>query len=441
MWPFEDGGPTRRQTVSTRALGLPFRPPEGPPQQHGDDQRGNRNAQQRTPALEVTTRVAPAATMVVARGPGELFFLRHTAGEGAVATVERIDPVTLEPTAVSPELAGGPVWPGGLGAHPDGALHVVFGNHAHRLDAETLEVEAVRRLPRDRPYNSFVVLSDGHLVTKDFSGSLPGAPLAAADREPCELVVLEPEGLEIVDRLVLPEASIARLSADGNEVYVVGDTSLLRVRWDGASLRFDDGFVAPYRTMEGQTFGWDCVLAAGAAWFLDDGDGSERFSGTLRGHGLSTAPLHLVRVDLASGDVMLAEVCGLPGGLVANPPLVDERRSVVVGYDSGNGVVVGFDLETLTVRWRRDQDHAAHLLLFEPTGELVTGDGTDVVVLDVATGVELARADLGTGMQSVLFPCPGFDRDVYVCSFIGVSRIRVPATTRSGTMPAHTGSA
>jgi hypothetical protein len=363
-----------------------------------------------------------------------------------MAVVERIDLVTLAPLVVSPELAGGPVWPGGLGLHPDGSVHVVFGNHAHRLDASTLAVTAVRRLPRDRPYNSFVVLPDGHLVTKDFGGSLPGVPLAAADRVPCELVVLEPRTLEVVARLVVPEPSIARLSADGDDVYVVGDTSLLRVRWDGRSLVLDGGFVAPYRTMEGQTFGWDCVLAAGAAWFLDDGDGSERFAGTLRGQGLSTAPLHLVRVDLASGAVAMVEVCGLPGGLVANPPVVDEARGIVVGYDSGNGVMTAFDVDGLGVRWRREQDHASHLLLFASTGELVTGDGGDVVILDVSTGDELARADLGTGMQSVLFPCPGFDDDFYVCSFVGVSRVRsgssgsgTPRTSSIGMTPAHTG--
>ena len=43
----------------------------------------------------------------------------------------------------------------------------------------------------------------------------------------------------------------------------------------------------------------------------------------------------------------MAEVCGRPGGLVANPPVVDEARGVVVGYDSGNGVMTGFDLDSL----------------------------------------------------------------------------------------------
>jgi hypothetical protein len=393
VWRFEDGGPQRRQTVGG-ALGL------------GDGFGGG--------VLEVTTRSAPVVTMVVGRAGESLYLLRHTPGSGSVALVERIDPLSLEPLAASPPLAGGPVWPGGLGVHDNGSVYVVFGNHAHRLDPWSLAVVCSVTLPRERPYNSFVVLPDGCLAVKDFG--------AFAD-EAAELLVLSPD-LEVVARLALPERSIARLSTDGAALYVVGDTSLMRVGWDGAGLSLDGRW--RYRTLAGQTFGWDCVLAAGAAWFLDNGQGSEAYSGTLRGHGVSGAPLHLVRVDVGSGEVALAEVCGRPGGLVANPPVVDERRGVVVGYDSGNGVVAGFDLD-LRVRWRREQDHASHLLLYEESGELVTGDGTDVVVLDVETGAELARADSGGGVQSVLFPCPGFGRDFYLCSFLAVSRVAVVA--------------
>ena len=105
----------------------------------------------------------------------------------------------------------------------------------------------------------------------------------------------------------------------------------------------------------------------------------------------------------------------------------DGAERVVVGYDSGNGVVAAFDLDTLAPRWRRDQDHASHLLLYADTGELVTGDNTDVVVLDISTGHELARTDSGGGVQSVLFPAPGFGRDFYVCSFLTVTRVTVTA--------------
>jgi hypothetical protein len=384
--------------------------------------------------LEVVYRQAPVATMVVTRDPDQLYLLRHTAGEDAVCFVERIDPRTLEPLIRSPDLAGGPTWPGSIGVHANGSVYAVFGNHAHRLAAD-LSPLARTPLPRPRPYNGFVILPDGHLVTKDFAGSRPGAPVPAADREPCELIVLEPEHLEVVDRCILPEPSVARLSADGDTVYVVGDTSLMRLRWDGR-LRRDADFRVRYRTMAGQTYGWDCVLAAGAAWFLDNGEGSEAYSGTLRGHGVSRAPLHLVRVDLQTAACTVAEVCGRPGGLVANPPVVDAGRAIAVAYDSGNGVVTAFDIAgdgTLTTRWRRDQEHGGHLVLF-PTGELVTGHydparaADQVVVLDIADGSERGRADTGSPVQGVLFPAVTEDA-LYVCTFTTVSRIAVAPTT------------
>ena len=414
-WACEDGGPGRTQVPAVAVPGG-----------LGTVGAGGGDA-----GLQVTSRLAPAATMVVTRDAGQLYLLRHTAGDDAVSFVERIDPVTLEPLASSVELAGGPTWPGSLAAHANGSLYVVFGNHAHRL-APDLTVLAGRALPRPRPYNGFVVLADGTLVTKDFAGSRPGGPVAAADRQACQLVALEPEGLEVVGTCDLPEPSIARLSADGDTVYVVGDTSLLRARWDGAAFTLDEGFTARYRLREGQTYGWDCVLAAGAAWFLDDGDGSEGYTGTLRGHGRSTAPLQLVRVDLSTGAVTAAEICGLTGGLVANPPVVDEARSIAVGYDSGNGVVRAFTVGSdgrLEPRWERHQDHGAHLVLFPDTGELLTGDhdaerGVDqAVVLDVDTGAELARVDTGSPLQGVLFPAVGFDRDVYLCTFSHVTRL------------------
>lgn len=409
-WPGEDAGPDRRAAPrSGPGLGVGA----------GD-------------GLRATFRPAVVATMVVLRDSGEVYLLRHTGGDGAVAWVERIDPVTLDVVVRSPDLPGGRTWPGGLAAHADGSLHTVFGRQAHRLSAADLHVEAARELPRDRPYNSFVILPDGHLVTKDFGGALPGG--VAAPSEGAELLVLEPDGLAVVARLELPEPSVARLSADGDDVYVVGVTRLWRARWDGRSLTLDDGWTPRYRTLEGQGYGWDAVIALGAAWFLDNGEGTEAYSGTFRGHGVATAPLHLVRADLSTGDVTLTEICGEPGGIVANPPAVDATRGIVVGYDSGNGVMTAFDVDEAGVvgrRWTRRQDHACHPLVFADTGELVTADhdaermADQVVVLDIETGAELARVDTGSPLQSVVFPAAGFGRDLYHCSFPGVSRITV----------------
>jgi hypothetical protein len=383
-----------------------------------------------TETLQVMGRTMMVVTMVVLASPEEVFVLCHTGGDDAVSWVEQVHPQSLETIATSEKLAGGRAWPGGIAVHPNGDLYVVFGNHAHRLNRR-LEVVASCELPRLRPYNSFVLLPDGNVVTKDFSGSRPGNEMTEPF-DATELVVLEPEELRVVASLQLPEASIARLSADDNDVYVVGTSALWRARWNGSSLTLDD-FSAKYRLMEGQTYGWDTVIADGCAWFLDNGESTHKFSGTLRGVGTATAPLHLVRVWLDSGRVQLTEICGLPGGVVANPPLVDTERKVVVGFDSGNGVLAGFryDSETLVPLWSHEQNHGSHMLLYPASGEFISAHydverGVEqVVVRDVVNGREKTRVDTGSPIQSVVFPACGLQRDFYWCSMLTLSRISV----------------
>ena len=406
-WSTEDGGPRRLQWVDGARLAIAA----------GE-------------TLQVTSRSMMVVTMVVVASPDDVFVLCHTGGDDAVSWVERVHPETLETLATSEHLAGGPAWPGGTAVHPNGDIYVVFGNHAHRLN-RSLQVVATRELPRARPYNSFVVLPDGHLVTKDFGGSRPGNEMEEPFA-PTQLVVLEPTELNIVATLDLAEASIARLSANENDVYVVGTSSLWRVRWDGESLH-SDGWRAEYRHLQGQTYGWDVVIADTDAWFLDNGESTHKFAGTLRGVGTATAPLHLVRVNLASGRVSLNEICGLAGGVVANPPLVDEQRNMVVGFDSGNGVLAGFSYDETKVRkvWSVEQNHGSHMLLYPESGEFVSAHydqerGVEqVVVRDISTGREIARADTGSPIQSVVFPACGTRRDFYWCSMLSLNRVTV----------------
>ena len=73
--------------------------------------------------------------MVVLRDPGEVYLLRHTGGPDGDRLGRADRPDTLEVVARSPDLPGGPTWPGGIAAHANGSLYVVFGNHAHRLGA------------------------------------------------------------------------------------------------------------------------------------------------------------------------------------------------------------------------------------------------------------------------------------------------------------------
>ncbi len=441
-WPAEDGGPRRQQAPSSSSSpgdGQGGRP--GPSLEAGFDLAHG--------SLTATGRDLFASTMSVLRDPGEVFVLAHTVGPGCVSWVERIHPETLEAQVRSVELDGGPFWPGGMLAHADGSLYVTFGRWCHRLAPDTLEVLAARQLPRDRPYNSLVVLASGHLAMKDIAGG-QGLHQLTDGRIGSELVVLEPGTLELVARLELPEGSVARLSAEGDDLYVVGESRVHRVRFDpqAATLALDPGWSPRYRTIEGQTFGWDIVLADGSGWFLDNGEGSEEFGGSFRGKGRSSAPLHLVRVRLPDADpaepadpsdrtdqVELVEVCGEPGGVIANPPAVDPDRHVVVGYDSGHGRMAAWryhpDRAGLDPLWQRPQDHAGHMLRLGPSGQLLTYDydqdrGLDqAVVLDIETGAELARVDTTSPVQCVLFPNAGWAGDAYVSTFTTLTRLHM----------------
>jgi hypothetical protein len=438
-WPGEDGGP-RRSAAPHGTAGLGIGPGE---------------------RLEVTSRDAFATTMVVLREPGEVFALRHTIGahgleDPSTGWVERIDPHTLDVLERSPDLAAGPLWPGGLAAHANGSLHTVFGRWCHRL-APDCSVLAKRELPRPRPYNSFVALADGTLATKDFDRALA---------HPAHLSLLDPETLEPrCAEVELPEPVIARLSADGNALYVVGVTTAYRYVWDpgSATLERDASWSLDYGGRPGQSYGWDPVVEGGQLWFLDNGE--HTYTTSMLGAGVAPGPVHLVRASLAdAGDRELVEVCGAPRGAVTDPPLYDPERRIAVGYDSANAVLAAwrFTGGALEPLWRRRCATAAHMIRYPDTGELVVGDfhdwmptvrrpalrglaqrggrlaasarfraaaarrcHDDVVVHDIETGEERARAAVPSMFQSVQFPAAGWERDLYWCTFSTLARVAV----------------
>jgi hypothetical protein len=435
-WSAEDGGPTRQQAVR-EPVGLYL----------GTDE---------TLAL-AAYRDAYATTMVILRDPGEIFVLRHTLGrrplrDETVAWVEQVDPRTLEPLGSSPKLPGGPFWPGGLAAHANGSLYVVHGRFGHRLSAG-LEVLSSRELAQALPYNSFVVLGDGTLAMKEIDRDL---------HAPAHLTLLDPESFEpVCEEVVVPEPAIARLAADGDLLYVVGVTTVWRYRWDGQRLQRDESWQVGYHGGSRHSYGWDPVLSGGQVWFMDNG--AHDYATTMRGAGVSPGPVRLIRVSAAdSTDVEFVEVSGLGRGTVTDPPLYDPVRRIAIGYDSGNGVVQAFRFDdALSGLWRAELDHAAHMVFFPATGELVLHhfrcpryartaaarrvgrvasgliqsdsvrralsrrSDDEVVVLDIETGAERARCPVPSMFQSVLFPAPGFERDLYWCTFSTLARVKV----------------
>ncbi|MDE3202654.1 MAG: hypothetical protein KGQ66_00345 [Acidobacteriota bacterium] len=396
-WPAEDGGPRRQQ----RPAGIP-----------GPAARSARLA---------AVRQAPISVMAVLAPDDAVLVLRNTIGAEAVSWVESVHPESLEERRRSPELPLGPFWPGGLAVLADGAIIVVQGRYAARL-APDLSVETVRELPVEAPYNSFVVLADGSLATKDLQR--PGGPSS-------RLSVLDPVTLEdLAPPQPIGEPSVARISADGNDVVVVGVSTLRRLRWDPHAATVTPAFDLDRRYLvhDGQSYGWDPVVDDGAVWWMDNGDHTFQDQMTMLGSGVAPGPVRLWRAGLDGGAATSVEIAGLPGGAITNPPVVDPERGLAVGYDSANGVLAAFSTEDLSPRWRSAVRTSQHLVLFPDTGELVVNDfdrggGDALAVVDITDGSVRARVDVQSAVQSVVFPAPGIRRDAYYVSLSTITRV------------------
>ena len=406
-WPAEDAGPARLQVpLSGTALAL----------RAGE-------------TLGCVTRNTLLSTMTVLGDPGEVFLLSHSAlrshiGLPTTACVERIDPLTLKTLARSPRLLGGPMWPGGMAIHRNGDIYVVYGRFAHRLD-RNCQLKATLRLPQDQAYNSFVVLDNGLIVTKNLSDAVPAA-----------LSVIDPQTLkERTPATLCPEPSVARLSALDNTVYVVGVRSIFRYHWNEPRqcLVFDADWRFDYIGQSSQSYGWDVVIDGANAWFMDNG--KHRYRINMMGAGVSLTPNRLIRVSLSdASDHACIEISGLPAGSITNPPLFDITRRIVVAFDSANKVLKAWrfavDEGALQPLWQKQNFGAAsHMILFADTGELVVNDyrriGEEVVVLQIETGEEKGRVRSGGITQGVVFPSVGWSRDLYWCSMGRLARVFV----------------
>jgi hypothetical protein len=414
-WPAEDAGPQRLQSPRSGA-GLGLRPGE---------------------VLQATTRRTLMSTMTVLGASGEVYLLTHSAlraqlGLSTTSCVERIDPVTLRTLQRSPRLPGGPMWPGGMAVHRNGDLYVVYGRHAHRLDRHCV-VKAGFKLPVNAPYNSFVILENGLIVTKNLS-----------DRTAARLTVLDPETLApACADTGCPEPSIARLSAIGNTVYVVGVRTIFRYHWHEGPGRLvlDADWRFDYIGATGQSYGWDVVLDGRHAWFMDNG--RHRYRHRMIGAGVSRTANRLIRVSMSdAADHQTLEVCGLAGGSITNPPLIDLQGRIVVGYDSANRVLQAWRFDAalcaLEPLWRKAPfGCASHMIHYPDTGELVINDyrrhGEEVVVLDMESGAERGRVRTGGVMQGVVFPSVGWQRDFYWCSMGKLARVFADPGAGAGT--------
>lgn len=416
-WPGEDGSAVRLQTVGTGS-GPGFTPDE-------------------TPEVAMRRFFWNFGNMLVLREPGQVYLMRANYLKHrylrmhSTSFVERIHPETLEAIKKSPRLPGGPMWPGGLAVHSNGKIYVVYGRYCHCLDEDCNLLKSFK-LPQSDPYNSFVILDNGYLVMKNFSF-----------RKKAHLTVLDPESLEpVCEDIETPEPSIARLSAKGNTIYVVGVDSIFRYNWakDNRPV-LDESWRFQYIRDPEQTYGWDVVLTENDAWFLDNG--KHRYQFQMIGAGVSKNPLNFIRVSLKdASDYTIEPVSGLWRGTVTNPPLFAEDRKILIVYDSGNSVIKALRYDpikkTFAEIWKKSGfGTSSHMIYYPQTGELCTNDyrtfkGDSSVVLDIETGKERSRVKMNNLFQGVIFPSPGWNNDYYYLTLDGLARISRPARAEGG---------
>lgn len=366
--------------------------------------------------------------MLVLREPGQVYLMRANYLQNrylrmpSSATVELINPETLETLKKSPRLKGGPMWPGGFAVHRNGKIYVVYGRYCHCLD-ENCNLLNSYKLPRKDPYNSFVILENGLLVMKNFS-----------KKEKAFLTVLDPETLSpVYEEVETLEPSIARLSAKGNTIYVVGIKSIFRYDMSPENKPvLDTSWKFEYIKDSKQTYGWDVVIGDKNAWFLDNGE--HRYQFKMIGAGVSKNPLNFIRVSLTDDcDFTLEPVCGEKKGTVTNPPLFVEDKKILVVYDSGNSVMRALKYneqeKNFNELWRKDNfGCSSHMIYFPDTEELCTNDyktfkGDNSVVLNIETGKEKSRVALNNIFQGVIFPSPGWKRDYYYLTLDRLVRV------------------
>ena len=436
--------PVRRASRSTprcerRATG----PARGPPRTAGPRRlqvpaarHPGSAARGRAGACRSRTGTSPGTTMVVLRDPGEVYVLRHGFGDDAPC-LGRAD----RPGHARGAGASRPTCPaarcGRAGWPPTPTARCTSCSATTPTGWRPTSGAGVSAsCPARGRTTASSSLPDGHLVTKDFGGSpsraRPTTPTGAA-----RAARARPERRwPIVARLDAARA-VDRPPVGRRRRHLRGGRHQPAPRALGrhVAARSTTASSAPYRTLDGP----DLRLGRG------DRAGRRLVPRRRRGH--RALQRHVPR----DGDlrprrctscgstwppaaVTLTEVCGLPGGLVANPP-ARRRRSRHRGraIDSGNGVVTAFDIarrrlahRAVAARARPRQPPAAvpghrRARHRRPRprahGRPDRGRSTSPPATSWPVPTPAARC------SPSLFPAAGFDGDVYLCSMATLTRI------------------
>ena len=414
---------------------------------------GNRRQKARNGSLDVRDADGTVTSvrndrwnvMTVCRDPGEWYLggtMPAFSGPGPYGWVTRFDPASLDTLADSPQLpCGDHVWCGAILVHANGLIMSVNGSYLHSLDPGDLRVISERQLPVNRAHNGLLVLSDGTLVTKDLRLEGQGGTT---------LTFLEPDGLEVLETLVLPAGSMGRIDADQHDdidsIYVPGTEHVWRIYVVENKPIIGD-WKCRYRDADSQWgLAWDSCISDGHLWLMDCGDiepvraihhalPNGRFEEP-PGKRLSwqqPAPWNgaqrLLRINQIDGTLETIEPFGTPGGGIVAPPVNIPELATAIAWDSVNGGLAGISTRgRLEPIWHLDVKPSMQPVVFPDSGELVINDFTDeqsddIIVGDITTGELLSRVATGSRIANGMFLSAGDDRDVYYCSTLTWARV------------------
>jgi hypothetical protein len=147
------------------------------------------------------------------------------------------------------------MWPGGMALHRNGLICMSCMGVTCTGSAAPARCRASLRLPEDAPYNSFVILDNGLLVTKNLSDTDAGAAERSSTPRPWRPPAPDTRLPGALDRA--PERQSATRSMWWACVQIC-----MRYHWDAVAhtLVLDDEWRFDYIGTTSQTYGWDVVL-------------------------------------------------------------------------------------------------------------------------------------------------------------------------------------
>lgn len=389
----------------------------------------------------------PSPYNLVTRGRDELFVYGGAYGDqpnSRGSYVARLNPATLQPvwrTQLIDARAEG-LWnyPGVIATHRNGSIYAIFGDQIARLNPTTGKVVKQTRLPappgseaRDISYNGFTMLDSGVLVAKSIGRGrcdLEGfSALLQCDQSKFPssvLVAINPDTLEVLSSLVLPEPAFGRITSTTYKgrvlIYLTGPINLVRYEWIGGKLRPDETWGPIAYLLPGQT-------SAPAVAVVGDYIALQTNSVP------AATPMSVLAVSQSDPSkrysVQPFKDSRAPRSFLPSMITVDPDNMRLFAQDAGAGQLAALDLspEGLKVRWRVDQRSLSFTTLVGSTRERAiigthipditsptqfrTFQNEQVVWRDATTGKELARSDNLQPMTSGALVTPGFGGVVY----------------------------